>query len=341
MSLTHRNSDRPAVRLWKTMIGSETDLRSLTHLRLAEVVGKQPWASAKSHNNYLIALRGILKLHFRGRLTMDNPAIGIENRTVVKKRPDPLTPLERDRILADMGQHYDERVTAYFKFQFGTGARPEDTIALRWSDVDLEAWTIKIQRVRTFRGSERDGSKTHQTREVDLVDAAIEALMIMKSYTFGKRREDGEEADIFQNPVTGKGWHDERSQRDHYWKPALERCGIKPRRAYSTRHTFCTTALMAGVAPAYIAQQAGHDLKMLLEVYAKWIPGGDGGRERDRLRAAMRTESSPILPQSPEPRNEKPGKSLIVKDLPGFFPTIFGRRDWTRTNDPHHVKVVL
>jgi hypothetical protein len=23
------------------------------------------------------------------------------------------------------------------------------------------------------------------------------------------------------------------------------------------------------------------------------------------------------------------------------FPTEFGRRDWTRTNDPHHVKVVL
>ncbi len=33
--------------------------------------------------------------------------------------------------------------------------------------------------------------------------------------------------------------------------------------------------------------------------------------------------------------NQKPGQ---IDDLPGL---VFGRRDWTRTNDPHHVKVVL
>ena len=159
---------------------------------------------------------------------------------------------------------------------------------------------------------------------------ALDALKIMKPYTFVKHREYGQEADIFQNPVTGKGWHDERSQRDHYWKPALVRCGIKPRRAYCTRHTFCTVALMAGVVPAYIAQQAGHDLKML-EAYAKWLPGDDGGRERDSLRAAMRANSSPILPQPLEPRNEIAGKSLISQDLPA---SRVGSRDWTRTSRP-------
>ena len=40
--------------------------------------------------------------------------------------------------------------------------------------------------------------------------------------------------------------------------------------------------------------------------------------------------SSPILPQQ---ANTSP-KLLITKGS-------IGRRDWTRTNDPHHVKVVL
>jgi integrase len=47
--------------------------------------------------------------------------IGLKNRRVVKKLPDPLTIDERDRILAYMTEHYDERVVAYFRFAFYTG----------------------------------------------------------------------------------------------------------------------------------------------------------------------------------------------------------------------------
>jgi integrase len=83
-------------------------------------------------------------------------------------------------------------------------------------------------------------------------------LVSQKQYTYLKSDF------IFQNPVTGEPWHDERSQRDHYWQPALKRLGIRMRRAYSTRHTYCTVALMHGVNPAYIALQAGHSVKMLL-----------------------------------------------------------------------------
>ena len=34
---------------------------------------------------------------------------------------------------------------------------------------------------------------------------------------------------------------------------------------------------------------------------------------------------------------KKPGKSKTYR---AFMPTVCGRRDWTRTNDPHHVKMV-
>lgn len=187
---------------------------------------------------------------------------------------------------------------------------------------DESPGTLQVRRVRTFRGSERDGSKTHSERDVDLVGPALDAVLAMKAYTFNEHDSKRFEANIFENPVTGRPWHDERSQRDHYWKPSLARCGIRSRRAYATRHTFCTSALMAGVNPAYIAAQAGHSLKMLLEVYAKWIPGGDGGSERDRLRAALAGNSSPILPQTLAPRNDEAPPSE-GKTRPNI-----GRRDW-------------
>jgi integrase len=95
-------------------------------------------------------------------------------------------------------------------------------------------------------------------------------------------------ADVFQNPVTGKAWHDERSQRDTYWKPSLKRLGIRWRRPYNARHTFATVALMTGaVPPAYIADQLGHSVKMLLERYARWLPANDKGDSKARLAQAF------------------------------------------------------
>ncbi|MBS1178643.1 MAG: phage integrase family protein [Proteobacteria bacterium] len=337
-----RDQYATAVRFWTSMFGADTPVVALTHGVVAARLGAHAWKSAKNHNNYLIALRGIFALEYRGRQALDSPMVGIENMPVVKKLPDPLSGAERDTILADMARHYDPRVVAYFQFMFFTGMRPEEAIALRWSDIDLRCGTARVQRVRTFRGSERDGSKTHAERDVDLVSSAIDALSAMRPYTSLKRDADGREADVFENPVTGCAWHDERSQRENYWHPCLKRLGIRQRRSYCTRHTYCTVALMGGVNPAYIAAQAGHSPKMLLEVYTRWIPGADGGAEKRRLVMAMGANSSQILPIRPlqglAGDREKAGKSLRDNDLPALD---VGRRDWTRTNDPHHVKVVL
>jgi integrase len=292
-----RSQYKNALEFWKKKLGADTPIAELTHERLASAVGKHRWPTAKLRNNYLIALRGPLGLHYHGRKSLDNPMIGIKNARVVRKAPDPLTAAERDLVLADMRKHYDARVWCYFVIAFFTGMRPEEIIALRWEDVDWRKGTIRVQRVRTFKGSEREGSKTHSWREVDLVPVVLEALQAMKQFTFLKRNDEGAEVDLLENPVTKRPWHDERSQRDHYWKPTLKRLGIRWRRAYATRHTFCTVALMGGVRPAYIAQQAGHSVKMLLDTYARWIPDSDGGIERARLAAALTAPTSPQLPQ--------------------------------------------
>lgn len=273
-----------AAAFWKDLFGANTDVAALTHAILRAKIGGHPWASPKLLNNHLIALRGIFGLLYHGVNAAANPMAGITNSKVVKKQPDPLSADERDIILADLLKRYDVRVWAYFTVAFYTGMRPEEMIALRWGDVDWVHGSIHVERVRTFRGSERDGSKTHTERDVDMTSPVIAALQKMKPFTFMKG------GDIFENPVTGKSWHDERSQRDHYWAPCLVRCGIRKRRPYATRHTFATTALMADLNPNYVARQLGHtNAKMLFEKYAKWIDGADGGLQKRKLEAAHDT----------------------------------------------------
>lgn len=133
---------------------------------------------------------------------------------------------------------------------------------------------------------------------------ALEALAVMARHTkllrVEREGDDDTAADVFKNPVTRASWHDERSRRDLYWWPSLKRLGMRWRRPYCCRHTFATVALMAAGPPAYIAAQLGHSVKMLLEVYARWIPANDQGGARAMPVAAMETNSPQIDPNTIE-----------------------------------------
>ena len=278
-----RDQYRNALEVWKRRLGADVPIEKITHGMIAKEVGGRTWASAKLLNNYLIPLRGVFALAGRELRLDDDPTRGIENGKHQAPPPDPLTAAEAECVLADMRKHYDARVLAYFTFAFATGCRPEEIIALRWSDIDWTHRTALVQRART--AGETKPLKTYKARNVDLVPEAIEALRAMKAHTFML----GEAADVFQNPVTARPWHDERSQRDHYWTPTLRRLGIRHRRAYQTRHTYATIALMGGVNPAYIARQLGHaNARMLFSTYAKWVDSADQGRERAKLEEARR-----------------------------------------------------
>ena len=282
LSKNSRNQYRNALEVWKALLGADKPIARMTHGYVAGKVGETAWASAKLLNNYLIPLRGVFALAGRDLKLDDNPIDGIENSKHQASPPDPLTLTESAAIMRDMAKHYDERVVAYFAFAFATGCRPEELIAIRWADIDWNYRTVLVQRART--AGETKTVKTYQVRHVDLTLEAIAALQASKAFSFMR----GVDAEIFQDPVTGEPWQNERSQRDQYWAPTLRRLGIRHRRAYQTRHTYATIALMGGVTPTYIARQMGHkNAQMLFTTYTKWIDGADGGRERAKLQAAQ------------------------------------------------------
>ncbi|WP_398494352.1 site-specific integrase [Variovorax sp.] len=206
-----------------------------------------------------------------------------------------------ERILAHMKKHADQRVWDYFEFAFMTGMRPEELIALRRGDVDWASGTSHVSRART--AGEEKPLKTYVARDIDLVDRAVEALKVMKVWTgvgavVDEDRELGRH--IIQSPVTDRPWHEDRSQRDTFWRPCLRKLGIRWRRPYQTRHTYATNALRAQVNPTYVARQMGHaNAKMLFRVYATWIDRSDRGEIKRSLRLHSAGGVSPqFLPKS-------------------------------------------
>jgi integrase len=281
-----------AVEIWKTMFGESTPIRTLTHSKLAAAIGSQPWASPGLKNNYLICLRGAFKLAARD-LKFDNPMDGIKNSRDQDPPPDPLSLEEMNRVTAEMRKSCDPRIWAYFEFAFMTGLRPEELIALRWKDVDWKHETLRVERAKV--DGEIKPIKTFNVRDVDLVDRALAALETMKNWTYRPEEENWEEVEIFQSPTTGVAFANERSQRDNYWTPILKRLRIRRRRAYQTRHTYATTALMAGANPSYISRQLGHKSpEMVFKVYAKWIEGADRGREKAKVEASVGAAAGPV-----------------------------------------------
>src|SRR6185437_11042330 len=133
---------------------------------------------------------------------------------------------------------------------------------------------------------------------------------------------------VFLNPLTSEAWNSTASQRDNYWNPTLKALGIRHRVPYNTRHTRATRLLTAGCKPAWCAYQLGHTLEMFLRVYAKWMP-----EERERGAELAKVENA----IRPAIVHEGATVAANESDIKGLD----GRRDWTRTNDPHHVKVVL
>jgi integrase len=230
--------------------------------------------SPKTRNNILITIRGPLGLAFHDGVIQSDPTARIENVKFQNPEPDPLTLDEANTLLEFMAARYDEQVINYFEFAIFSGLRTAEQIELYWGDVERDEITIRRSRVENTVKA----TKTYKTRQVALNDRAKAALKRQEKFT--KMKGDH----VFNNPVTGLPWNDQRSQSKNYWHPALKACHLRERDPYQTRHTYATMMLMMGANPMWVAKQMGHkNMKMLLEIYARWIDKADKSKEIEKV----------------------------------------------------------
>jgi hypothetical protein len=79
-------------------------------------------------------------------------------------------------------------------------------------------------------------------------------------------------------------------------------------RVYDLRHACVSTWLNGGIAPAQVAEWAGHSVAVLLKIYAKCLDGQDAIARR-RIEEALGDpgEDHPAEPEPPEDEGE-PGR---------------------------------
>ena len=265
---------------------SDIDIRTIKYSDILEIIGEREWPSAKTRNNALIPLRQVFEMAYLDETIDSNPMERIKNLKVQKTPPDPLSQDETNKIIAYI-RTKDHQAANYYQCSLYSGMRPEEIIAIRWSDYDAAKGTLRIQRAHSY--GEDKTVKNENIRDIDLTPQAIESINNQKPFTFLA------DAHIFHNPVTGKAWGDQDKQRINFWNPTLRKLGIRHRRAYETRHTYATMLLMAGCNPAYAASQMGHSLQMFFSIYARWIRAQEDAKEHGKLNDFL--GNAPIMPQ--------------------------------------------
>lgn len=276
---TKKNYWNQKENFWKKHLPDKA-IKAFIHSDIKGALRQGTWKSNKSRNNQLSIIRSVFELAVMDKQIKENPCDGLEHASFQAPGPDPFSLSEVSKILAGIAEHYSDQVLNYAQFQFFSGLRTSEAIALDWENVDLNKGEVKVDVVNVY-DEEQDSTKTSTARIVKLPREALASLLAQKRHTHGIGGR------VFHDPYYNEPWLYHRITRAAFWTTTLKRLGIRHRRMYNTRHTYATIGLMAGANPAFMARQLGHSLEMFFKVYAKWIDGQNDERELTKIELAI------------------------------------------------------
>jgi integrase len=175
----------------------------------------------------------------------------------------------------------DPPLAVFLALAASTGARRGELVALRWSDVDLDARVIRIRRALV---TGRDGlvekdTKTHQARRV-AIDAATADLLAdhrerMLDVAASCDLELDGSAFVFSHEPGGTSpWRPDSVTRA--FNRIRDRAGLSQVRLHDLRHFVATHLLSAGVDVRTVAGRLGHrNAATTLNVYAAFLQSAD------------------------------------------------------------------
>lgn len=160
----------------------------------------------------------------------------------------------------------------FFQFALWTGLRISEQIQLRWQNVDLTRRVVRIEETKT-KGIAKDATKSATSRRtVELLEPAYQALVALKA----QRTSDY----VFVNPNSGAPFRSDKSPREAFWAPALQHAKVDYRPPKYTRHTYASMMLTAGRPLPWIANQMGHTITEMINIYGTWIELEAGASEK-------------------------------------------------------------
>ncbi len=227
------------------------------------------------------ALRGAVKEGLVGRNVAElvDPVKGSRRRAHV----EPLT-LDQTRQLLDAIQ--GDRIEAFVVVAAYCGLRLGELLGLSWENVDLDAGTLRVERIlqrRDARWLLEEPKSESSRREIDLAEPVVAALRAHRVRQMSERLRAGTEWQewglVFTSPV-GSPIHFRNALR-HFHK-ALDKAGLPQRRLHDLRHGCATLLIENGEDLKTVADQLGHsDPALTLRTYVN-------PNAKSRRKAAMR-----------------------------------------------------
>lgn len=186
---------------------------------------------------------------------------------------DPLTIEETNLFLKTVREHFAKDYPLCLLL-LRTGMRIGEALALKWGDIDFNGRFIHVQ--RGLSRMKIQTPKNGKSRRVDMSQQLAETLAAYK--TECKRKGLalglGEVPEyVFTNEKGGfidvSNW-----RRRVFWK-ILEKAELRRIRIHDCRHTYATLRISKGDNITDVSNQLGHySVKLTLDVYNHWIPGG-------------------------------------------------------------------
>ena len=190
-------------------------------------------------------LQQCLDQAIRDGLLTENPAKAFRYRKSTTVKANIMTPLEMEDYL-DAAERLG--YLPMFMLALTTGLRQSELIALKWSDLDIENWTLTIAENRAVVRRElvEYGS---QTRSIRLTPEVVDLLIMEHSKHPSSPL-------MFMHPATQRPYSPQMVRRMH--DEIIKEAGIDHIRYVDLRHTCAILALKNGMDTKELAQMLGH-----------------------------------------------------------------------------------
>ena len=195
-----------------------------------------------------------------------------------------ITPPDADQVRAVLAraEREDPSLACWLKVAAATGARRGEVCGLRWSDIDLDERTIRIERsVSATRSSGLviKATKTGRVRRVSITTQATDALVQHRARAEQAASDNYRLVDpadlVFTSDATcRRPWRPELVTRR--WERLRAAAGMPGVRIHDIRHFVATELLTAGIDVRTVANRLGHArTSTTMDIYWGFVPARD------------------------------------------------------------------
>jgi integrase len=220
-----------------------------------------------------VTLHKALKQAVMDGLIPRNIADAVKAPQAHKIEVTPLTPAEVKVLLSAAS---GDRLETLYITAIHTGLRRSELLGLKWTDIDLDARTLSVQRSLDRDGTFNPPKRNKSRRTVKLTAQAAEALKGHRARQNEERLQLGSLWEdwglVFPNR-SGKPMNADYLYHRGF-KPLLERAELSGFTFHSLRHTCATLLLSKNVNPKIVSEMLGHaTISQTMDTYSHVMPG--------------------------------------------------------------------